>query len=533
MINKNTQKNTNVSTGTKTESSVYLKKSDLSSELVGKSISSFKNDMGYISASSLDAWLKSHSYLSKSEITTLISNANLVVVDSINKEYDEEAIGRLDKQIRELRGEIVAIKNRLSDMEDDFISIDKESNFATKTDVRTLSNKITNIQNGIPSIDGLATEEWVNNQGFLKTHQDLSAYLKKSELPSNLVSKSDLNSYATKTYVNGSLNGYAKKEDVPSIDGLASKSELSDYAKKTELGNYATKNSLNEYAKKTDLSSYAKRTELSNYAKKDDLTNLKNSLSQYATTTEVNNKLGNYVLESTLSSTLKGYVESGTLNNYAKKTDLNSLKNSLSDYAKKDNVYTKDQINSKFLTRTEARDTYTTLEETSEFKKEVARDYLKIEDYRGLKDALVINTDYKEKHLSELIADKDKLVNGFYIVDESTIVVLKDHKIVVNNGTIGDGIAQEEWVLEYFVEKSEIPGLKDELKSWVENKDYATESWVEDQGYLTEHQDISGKADKSELPTKVSDLPNDAGYLTEHQDLSNYVQKSALTWRVI
>lgn len=58
-----------------------------------------------------------------------------------------------------------------------------------------------------------------------------------------------------------------------------------------------------------------------------------------------------------------------------------------------------------------------------------------------------------------------------------------------------------------------------------------------DSGFLTEHQDISGKADKSELfsgnyddllnkptipvvPTNVSAFNNDIGYLTQHQDIS-------------
>ncbi|MBQ7579892.1 MAG: hypothetical protein IJU39_01135 [Clostridia bacterium] len=40
---------------------------------------------------------------------------------------------------------------------------------------------------------------------------------------------------------------------------------------------------------------------------------------------------------------------------------------------------------------------------------------------------------------------------------------------------------------------------------------------------LQEHQDISGKADISDVPTKTSDLQNDSGFLTSHQDLSNYV----------
>ena len=57
---------------------------------------------------------------------------------------------------------------------------------------------------------------------------------------------------------------------------------------------------------------------------------------------------------------------------------------------------------------------------------------------------------------------------------------------------------------------------------------YATEEWVGEQGYLTEHQDISGKADKSEIPTKTSELTNDSGFLTQHQDLSSYALKSEL-----
>ena len=37
---------------------------------------------------------------------------------------------------------------------------------------------------------------------------------------------------------------------------------------------------------------------------------------------------------------------------------------------------------------------------------------------------------------------------------------------------------------------------------------------------------IGSKADKTDIPTKVSQLENDSGYLTEHQDLSDYALKS-------
>lgn len=58
---------------------------------------------------------------------------------------------------------------------------------------------------------------------------------------------------------------------------------------------------------------------------------------------------------------------------------------------------------------------------------------------------------------------------------------------------------------------------------------YATQTWVENQDYLTQHQDISEKADKSELASYVSKTElSSCGYLTTHQDLSNYALKSEL-----
>ena len=43
--------------------------------------------------------------------------------------------------------------------------------------------------------------------------------------------------------------------------------------------------------------------------------------------------------------------------------------------------------------------------------------------------------------------------------------------------------------------------------------------------YVTKNE-LSNKANKNEIPTKISQLLNDKGYLTEHQDLSNYATKS-------
>ena len=77
--------------------------------------------------------------------------------------------------------------------------------------------------------------------------------------------------------------------------------------------------------------------------------------------------------------------------------------------------------------------------------------------------------------------------------------------------------------------KSEIPSLNG----------YATETYVQNKiaeaslsggevdlsGYATKD-DLNTKADKSAIPTKVSQLTNDKGYLTSHQDISGKADKS-------
>ena len=87
----------------------------------------------------------------------------------------------------------------------------------------------------------------------------------------------------------------------------------------------------------------------------------------------------------------------------------------------------------------------------------------------------------------------------------------------------------------------------DALVESIDAAEYITETELNAKGYLTEHQDISGKADKTELPTKTSQLTNDSGflnqipaeyvtetelnakgYLTEHQDISGKADKTEL-----
>ena len=284
MINNNTSKNTNVNTGTKIETNIYLKKSELP-----KNVSSFKNDVGYISESALNAWMKEHSYLSKNEINALISKANLVVVDKINKTYDDDALALLTRKVNELAGEVLKIKDKLTG----FISIDKEDSFATKSDLNGVNNKITNISTKLGSI----------NTQISQINTTASQKADKSEIPTKV---SQL------------------ENDVP----------------------YLTQQSLNGYVKESKLA------------------------------------------------------------------------NVLKDYIRKSSVYDKSQINDAFPTKKAVSDTYIT-------KDEVRKGYLRIEDYRGLKDATVINDSYKNETVDEFKSHINNLMSGFYIVNQKDVIIVK------------------------------------------------------------------------------------------------------------
>ena len=442
MINTNIDKPTQKSTATISESNIYLKKSELP-----QNVSSFKNDVGYISSSALGTWLKEHAYISKTEIMSLINKANLVVVDTVNKSADSEAINRLNQEIKGIKGEIGAIKDILENINSTYVSTERIKSLATKTDISNLSDEIDEISTSlsnidlsniatkdeIPILDGYAKEDWVRRQGYI-TSSALSGYAKKSDIPT-------LKEYATKDWVNE--QGFLT--ETQDLSGLVKKTELKDYVKTIYLNNYAKKSDLpTDYVKESDLSDYVKASAISStlndYAKK-------SSLSEYVKTSTFNNKLNSLATKADINGYAtqewvneQGFLtESQELSGFATKTELKdyvkttSLSNTLNNYAKKSTIYTKNESDSKFLSKIDASDIYltkTSADVQFASKQMVEREYLKIEDYRGLKDATVINDEYKDKSLKDLKGDLNKLINGFYIVNHDDIVVVKDHNVV-------------------------------------------------------------------------------------------------------
>ena len=122
---------------------------------------------------------------------------------------------------------------------------------------------------------------WVTSQGFLTEHQDLSSYALKSDIPS-------LDGYATESWVTN--QGYITS--IP--DTFATKDWV-------ESQSYLTSLSLNGYATESWVSSQGYLTEhqdLSDYALKSEIP----SLDGYATEEWVNNQLTNYTTNSDFTS---------------------------------------------------------------------------------------------------------------------------------------------------------------------------------------------------------------------------------------
>lgn len=91
--------------------------------------------------------------------------------------------------------------------------------------MNALSGQINEVSGQIPSLDGYATQNWVNDQGFLK------------EVPSQYVTESELNS---------AVSGKADKSEIPSLDGYATEEWVRQQNYLTEVpSQYVTESELN------------------------------------------------------------------------------------------------------------------------------------------------------------------------------------------------------------------------------------------------------------------------------------------------
>ena len=245
------------------------------------------------------------------------------------------------------------------------LTLNNSNNTSVEIDASSLAFK--GDATSIPNLDAYATKQWVENKGYLTTHQSLEDYAKKTDLSTKADKEHTHLLKDITDYVAPNLSIYAKKTDIPSLNGyateqwvtdkgyLTSHQDLTDYAKKTDIPN------MDGYATKTELST---KQDKGDYALKSDIKPIPSVLSAF------NNDVGYLTTHQDLTP-------------YAKKTDIPSLegyatkqwvtdKNYLTQHQSLKDYYTKSEVDNKFkdfsgVTSTDLTKYYTKVESDGKY----------------------------------------------------------------------------------------------------------------------------------------------------------------------
>ena len=212
-------------------------------------------------------------------------------------------------------------------------------NLATKEEVTNLSESVARDLENVVDVDltGYATEQWVESQGYLKEHQDIS----------NLATKTELTE--AKNNLQGNITSLSESvaRDIANVsvpEGVATEAwvQSQDYASKTYVNDAVSSSSvdLTGYATETWVQNQGYLTEhqdISGLATKTELTEAKNNLQGNITSlsesvardiANVDVDLTGYATEQWVQN--QGYLtEHQDISNLATKTELNDTKNIL------------------------------------------------------------------------------------------------------------------------------------------------------------------------------------------------------------
>ena len=242
----------------------------------------------------------------ESKEQTRVDNENSRVEAEQNREQifqnlQDEVKGLLDKGL-DLSS--LATKKELNELSEE-LETHTHNEYALKEEIPTKISNLENDSNYLTEIPSdYITEAELNTKGYLTEHQDISHLATKKELFSkdynDLTNKPTIPSIdglATKTYVNeeiekidvtSQLGDYAKKSDIPIVPTKIS-AFSNDKGYLTNIpGEYVTEAELNSKGYLTehqDLSNYATKSELHNHTNKIVLDNITS-----AKVTEWNNK---------------------------------------------------------------------------------------------------------------------------------------------------------------------------------------------------------------------------------------------------
>ena len=350
-------------------------------------------------------------------------------------------------------------------------------------------------------LTGYATQTWVNSQGYIKTHQDLS-------------------DYATKTYVDGKLNEI--RTEIPDLSDYATKNwvDSQGFLKECNITDYATKNWVESkgYLTQNSLDGYATEDYVTRqgYLTQDDIDGLASEQWVRNQNFLTGSDLNGYATENWIR--LQGFITNSSLDGYATEQWVNQkdflTQDDLCGYATE--IWVKNWVTAQEYIRQCDLEPYATKNwvERQEYLSKSALD-------EALETAL---KPYATKEWTDVEIDtkltgyatEEWVSNNF--IDNTEI---QDYATKVWTDAEIDlkltGYATKNWVSENYIDNTEIQDYA--TKNWVTDNfvnnttiqdyvtqtklnqklaDYATKTWVEGKGYLTE-ESISGKIDRTEV----------------------------------
>ena len=220
-----------------TQISTKVDRNDVySKEEVNTQINTLRGEIPSTAGFATEQWVESKGYLTehqdlsgyveKSEITELVSITDLEnSLQPYATEQWVESKGYLTEhqQLKTINGETITGTGdiNVSGVTETWV----ETQISTKVDRNDVYSKeevntqINTLRGEIPSIDGLATETWVESKGYLTEHQSLAGFATETWVETQISTKVDRNDVYSKEEVNTQIN--TLRGEIPSIDGLA------------------------------------------------------------------------------------------------------------------------------------------------------------------------------------------------------------------------------------------------------------------------------------------------------------------------
>lgn len=231
---------------TPTDLSDYYTKEQVDASLSGKADVS---DIPSLSGYATEQWVENKGYLTQHQPIKTINNISLVGEGNI----EIGTGGTIDLSDYYTKSETNNVVSNATSGKADTSAVTAVSDaltaHTTNTAMHVTSNEKYNWNNKLDAtaytpvdLSGYATEQWVENQGYLTEHQSLANYYNKGEVNSLLDNKLDTTAYTptdlsnywttaqTQSAITQSVSGYATEQWVQSQGYLTEHQSLSGYA---------------------------------------------------------------------------------------------------------------------------------------------------------------------------------------------------------------------------------------------------------------------------------------------------------------